>query len=202
VNSAASLTAGLPVGRRFWRAWIVAAYAVPAAAIWLLLGLCLTVAPLGGAALIAAAAYACCYGVPEAIGSPGLKVPGRQWQVPQTLLIGVPARRRILLWGALLGPGLATRNPYAGFWLLPIAVAAMNGPVAGLALGALIGAAHGTARALALLRDVRVEWPVLAGDPAGQLELLLKSAYWRRLDGYVLLAAAVAAAVAAARHFT
>jgi hypothetical protein len=179
------------------RARIVAAYAVPGAAVWLLLGLCLTALPLADAALVAVAGYGGYYGVVELTGRRGLPAPGRSWQVPQTFVIAVPPWRRVLLWGAILGPGLATRNPYAGFGLLPLAVAAMSDPAAGLALGAAIGLTHGTARALALLRDVRDP-----GDAIGHLELLLKTVYWRRLDGCVLLIVAAAALVASVQHVT
>ena len=125
----------------------------------------------------------------------------------------------MLVWGALLGPGFATRNPYAGFGLLPIAVAAMPGTGAGLAVGAAVGLAHGAARAMALLRDVRdlrlepasqvlaaagggeVTGPP-AGAPATHLDVLLKTVRWRRIDGGVLLAAAVTALVACPGYFT
>ena len=100
-------------------------------------------------------AYGGYYGATEVSGRRGLPPPGRAWQVPQTMLIDAPVRRRVLVWGALLGPGFATRNPYAGFGLLPLAVASMPGTGAGLAAGAAVGLAHGTARAVALLRDVR-----------------------------------------------
>ncbi len=172
---------------------------------WLLLGACLTALPLSGAALVAAAVYAGYYGITEAAALPGLAPPGRAWQVPQRLIAGMPARRRALIWGVLLGPGLATRNPYAGFWLLPLAVAAMLRPAVGLALGAAIGLAHGTARALALLADLgAARGRPGAGRPAadGHVDLLLKTVYWRRLDGCLLLIVAIAAAAAAVRHFT
>lgn len=193
------------------RLGVVAAYAVPAVAVWLVLGLVLGLGlaslRLTAIALVAAVAYGGYYGVIEASGGRGLGPPGRRWQVPQTMLIDARPRRRVLVWGAVLGPGFATRNPYAGFGVLPLAVAAMPGARAGLALGAAIGAAHGTARAVALLRDVRdlrlvpevagAGGPGAAGDPVTtHLDLLLKTVYWRRLDGLVLLAVAATAAVA------
>ncbi len=146
------------------------------------------------------------------------------------MLIEAPARRRVLVWGALLGPGFATRNPYAGFGLLPLVVAAMPGSAAGLALGAAVGLAHGTARAAALLRDVRdlrpgpvrsaasspvrsSQVPAAAGagggvtEPAADavithLDMLLRTVYWRRIDGAVLLAAAAAALAAGTGYLT
>ena len=194
---------------------------MPAVVIWALLGVLLGALPLAGPALVAAAVYGCYYGAVEVSGRRGLPPPGRRWQVPQTMLLGAPPRRRVLVWGAVLGPGLLTRNPYAGFGVLPLAAAAMGGPAAGLALGAAMGAAHGTARAAALLRDVRELRPMavaapIAGGPgaiaeAGQapvamavpthLDLLLKTVYWRRADGAALLALAAAAAAAAGLRY-
>jgi hypothetical protein len=92
----------------------------------------------------------------------------------------------------LLGPGLATRNPYAGFWLLPLAVAAVHNVGSGVLLAAAIGAAHATARALGLLRDVS------DADPSSYLQSTLRSMYWRMFDGFALLAAAGAAVMACA----
>jgi hypothetical protein len=62
-------------------------------------------------------------------------------------------------------------------------------------LAAAIGLAHGTGRALALLRDSR---PGAALDP---MRLVLVSMYWRTFDGLALLIIAGAAAVACARQF-
>jgi hypothetical protein len=168
--------------------------------IWMVVGLCLAALPLTGVALVAAVVYGCYYGVTELAGRRGLIVPGRRWQVPQSMMINASPRRRILVWGAVLGPGFLTQNPYAGFGLLPVAVAAMRaaGPWACLVLAAAIGLAHGTARAAALLRDVKRGASANAAD---QLDVLLKTVYWRRFDGAALLAVAVAAAVVSLRYF-
>lgn len=194
------MAAGLPVGRLPARCLVFAAYAFPAVVSWLALGLCLAVLPLTGVALVAAVVYGCYYGGFELAGRRGLAVPGRRWQVPQTMMINASPRRRILVWGAILGPGFVTQNPYAGFGLLPIAVAAMRaaGTWACLVLAAAIGLAHGIARAAALLRDVKRGGPVSA---AGQLDVLLKIVYWRRFDGVALLAVAAAAALVSLRYF-
>jgi len=167
---------------------------------WLALGLCLAALPLTGVALVAAIAYGCYYGGSELAGRRGLAVPGRRWQVPQSMMINASPRRRILVWGAILGPGFLTQNPYAGFGMLPVAVAAMRtvGQGACLALAAAIGLAHGVARGAALLRDVRRGGPASASD---QLDVLLKTVYWRRVDGAALLAVAAAATVVSLRYF-
>ena len=207
------------------RLGVIAAYALPAAAVWTAIGFVLTTVRLTGFALAAAVAYGGYYGAAEVSGRRGLPPPGRAWQVPQTMLLGAPVRRRVLVWGALLGPGFATRNPYAGFGLLPLAVASMPATSAGLAVGAAVGLAHGTARAAALLRDVRDlrpgpaspvpaagAWLAAAGGGGitesradaltTHLDVLLRTVYWRRIDGAVLLAAAAAALAAGAGYFT
>ena len=139
---------------------MLAAYAVPAIVAWALLGLGLGALGLvlpgsRGIALAAAAAYGGYYGAIELSGRRGLPAPGRPWQVPQTMLIDASPRRRVLVWGMLLGPGFATRNPFAGFGLLPLVLAAMPGIGPGVALGAIVGLAHGAARGASLVRDVR-----------------------------------------------
>jgi hypothetical protein len=211
VNSAASLAAGLPVGRPWVRCLVVAAYAVPAVAVWALAGALLALVPVA-AGLVLAVGYGGYYGVTEVTGIPGLAAPGRRWQVPQTMMIDASPWRRVAVWGAILGPGFLTRNPYAGFGLLPavVVVAGMAGTRAAVALGALVGLAHGGARAIALLCDLgalRVEVVAGAGARAGaggaaaQLDLLLKAVYARRVDGAVLIAIAAIAAVLMVSYF-
>jgi hypothetical protein len=205
VNSAASLAVGLPVGRLSARYLVLTAYVLPAVAVWTVVGVALMaltmVLPLAGIALVLAAIYGCCYGVTELAGLGRFAVPGRRWQVPQSMLIDASPWRRVMVWGAILGPGFATRNPYAGFGLLPIAVAAMaaSRPAAAVGLAAAIGLAHGGARAAVLLRDITR--PASQPDAAGQLDLLLRTVYWRRLDGAMLLAVAVTATAASVSHF-
>ena len=144
---------------------------------------------LSAIALVLMAGYGVFYGVLEAAGRARPAPPGSRWQVPSPWVRGVSRRRRFLVWGSLLGPGFATRNPYAGFWLLPLAVAAVGNIGSGVLLAAAIGAAHGTGRALGLLRDVK------DADLSNYLQSSLRSMYWRRFDGFALLAAAGAAAM-------
>ena len=181
---------------------VVTAYAVPAVAVWAALGAILGVLPLARLALVLTAAYAACYGLVEVTDRLGgrirLRPPGTRWQVPQEMVTGVSRRRRILVWGSVLGPGFMTRNPYAGFGLLPIAVAAAGSVRSAAALAAAAGLAHGTARALALLRDAR-PGRAAAPDP---MRLLLTSMRWRLVDGVVLLVTAVAALAGCVRLLT
>jgi hypothetical protein len=178
------MAAILPVGRLARHASLVAAYVLPAVIAWALLGLLANAAPLSTAALILIAVYGVFYGLVEAAGRARPSPPGSTWQVPSAWVLGAPRWRRTMVWGSVLGPGFATRNPYAGFGLLPLAVAAVGDLRYGVLLAAAIGAAHGTGRALALLRDVRVV------DGANYLQSMLRSMYWRMFDGYALLAVA------------
>lgn len=169
---------------------------MPAAASWALAGalagwLGSLLAP-GRAALAAVAAYAACYGLAETTGRSGLPPPGRSWQVPSRWVDQVPEWRRLLVWGALLGPGFATRNPYAGFGLLPLTAAATGSPRLGAGLAALLGFLHGAARAAALLRDSR------RAATADYLLAVLRSMRWRTLDGIALLVVAGTATMAIA----
>jgi hypothetical protein len=153
------------------------------------LGLLVNLLPLSAIALILMAGYGVFYGVAEAGGIARPTPPGSRWQVPAKWVRGVSRRRRFVVWGSLLGPGFATRNPYAGFWILPLAVAAVDDLAYGLLLAAAIGAAHSTGRALGLLHGVKDV------DANNYLHSTLKSMYWRMADGFALLAAAGAAAM-------
>jgi hypothetical protein len=165
-------------------------YVLPAAGVWALLGLALGALPIASAAIVAAAVYGCGYGVVEASGMIRPAAPGRRWQVPQDMVPGGSGGRRVALWGAILGPGLLTRNPYASFGMLVVLAATVGGLPTAVWVGALIGAAHASGRAFALLRD--------SASPQDEpFALLLRSLRWRVLDGLALLAVAGAAIVTA-----
>jgi hypothetical protein len=162
---------------------VLAAYAIPATVIWAGLGLVLGALPVGAAALAVASLYGFGYGVIEVSGRARPRAPGRNWQVPQRMLISAGTRRRVLIWGLFLGPGFLTRNPYAGFGMALILVGCAGRPLPGLVVGIGAGLAHGSGRALALLRDARAR----AAEP---FDLLLTSLRWRMIDGLALLIAA------------
>jgi hypothetical protein len=172
---------------------VLAAYVLPAVALWLLIGAVTSVLPLSGPAVVLAAGYALVYGGTEAAGRLWPAAPGRTWQVPQPMVIGASPRRRLLVWGSILGPGFLTRNPYAGFGLLPLAVAAAGS--GGLVLAGAVGAAHGSGRALALLHANR------SGPADDPMRLLLRSAAWRMTDGLILLVVAGAAVMTCVFRF-
>jgi hypothetical protein len=168
---------------------LIGAYVLPAIPVWITLGLLVNLLPLSAIALVLMAGYGVFYGLLESGGTARPAPPGSRWQVPSEWVRGVSRRRRFLVWGSLLGPGFATRNPYAGFWLLPLAVAAVGNIGYGVLLATAIGAAHSTGRALGLLRDVQ------RVDVNSYLQSALMSMYWRKADGFALLAAGGAAAM-------
>lgn len=175
------MAAHLPVGRIRRYAALVSAYAVPAAIIWLFIGAILNAVPLASAASIALVLYGLFYGLVEVADVTRVRAPGSRWQVPPAFVTKRSSRRILVVWGGLLGPGFATRNPYAGFAALLLAIATFGSIKIGVAVAVAVGVAHGTARALALLRD--------AGkiDHLDYLQSVLRSMYWRRVDGMVLL---------------
>jgi hypothetical protein len=152
--------------------------------------LVLGVLPVADGAVVAAAVYGCGYGAAEVFGLRWPGPPGRRWQVPQDLLIGSGGTRRLVVWGSILGPGFLTRNPYAGFGMLVLLAASIGRLPAVIVVGAIIGMAHATGRAIALLRDS-------AATKLEPFALLLRSLRWRVLDGTALLVIAGAAIVTA-----
>jgi hypothetical protein len=154
---------------------------VSAAIVWAVVGLIVTALPLRSAALVVGAAYSVYYGFMEASSRNGLPVPSTGWQVPQSFVRHGSWRRRVITWGSILGPGFLTRNPYAGFALLPVVIASVGNLRTGIVLAVAIGALHGAGRAIALLRDTREI------DTANYLNSVLRSMYWRIFDGYTLL---------------
>jgi hypothetical protein len=179
----------------------------------------LGVLPIAHAAVVAAAIYGCGYGVTEVFGL-RWPAPGRSWQVPQGLLIGVGGSRRLLVWGTILGPGFLTRNPYAGFGMLVLLAASVGRLPAAIVVAAVIGAAHAGGRAVSLLRDSAAAQHETAEHETTQHEttqhettqhdtaqhetaprdpfaLLLRSLRWRALDGIGMLVIAGAALVTA-----
>ena len=125
--------------------------------------------------------YCAYYGLIEGAEIPGLGPPSRSWQVPKSFVTAASWRRATFVWGAMLGPGFATRNPFAGFAVLPLGVATIGDVRLGLAVAVAIGLAHGIARGVALIRDAR------SICEANHFQSVLKSMYWRRFDGVALL---------------
>jgi len=168
----------------------IAAYVLPAAFIWGTLGILLR--PLNGIPVLLpllAVLYALRFGLLETAGS-GFRPLGLAWQVPSSWIKGRPAALQTLIWGTTLGPGLVTKNPYAGMWLLPLLVAFSPSMLVAMAVGLAIGGAHGLARALGVLRNRRC----IDMDENAYLRILDAESRWKFVDGLALLLAAGALA--------
>lgn len=120
--------------------------------------------------------FALRYGVAEALGYP-LQSPSIKWQVPADWVKGKSNLTQTFIWGAILGPGLVTRNPFAGIWLLVVLIGLAANPLG----AAAVGAAHGIGRAVG---TVRTEKGKIHSTHALDWRPLAK---WRAVDGLVLL---------------
>jgi hypothetical protein len=120
--------------------------------------------------------YALWYGIVETWNLP-FRPPSTTWQVPSQWVKNNSFFKRSLVWGITLGPGLMTRNPYAGMWLLIWLVALGQN----IFVGMLVGLVHGTARALGILQNLKQI------KKTAHNKILATQSQWRVLDGAVLL---------------
>src|SRR3989441_3429666 len=118
----------------------MAAYVLPSAAVWGILGIILWPLHTWLIPLIALV-YALWFGIFETLGLP-FRPPGLAWQVPSGWIDRRPAMVKTLTWGITLGPGLVTKNPYAGIWLLPLLVALNHSLFMTMTIGIAVGVAH------------------------------------------------------------
>ena len=165
----------------------MAAYIFPAALVWG--GLAALFWLLGHVPLLVpllALAYTLWFGAHEALGLPQ-QVPSLAWQMPSGWINRRSPILQALTWGTMLGPGLVTRNPYAGMWLLPLLLALNTNLLMAILVGLAIGAAHGGARALGVLSNREQ----MDDDmDYAYLSILGAQLRWLYLDGLLLLLAA------------
>lgn len=154
MNAAGTLAGSSGRGANASSLWVSASFAIPGALVWavgvLLLRFAIPAAVLVGIAL----PYAFAYGVVELLRLP-IQAPESHWQVPSSWISGRGHAARAAVWGGILGPGIVTRNPFAGMWLFPILAAAAGPPATAFIVGGVCGFLHGTARAVGVLRHVR-----------------------------------------------
>lgn len=157
------------------------AFAIPGAVVWAAVGGLFGVIPFPSKELtVAVAAVAALYGAAEAIGS-RLRSPEAAWQVPKHWVAQRSVAVRTLVWGATLGPGLMTRNPYASIWFIPAFLAiSPSGVRTAVLVGAAAGAVHGAARAAGILLNVTV---LRTNVHLAMLRILV----WRTFDGFYVL---------------
>ena len=91
-----------------------------------------------------------------------------------------------LIWGTTLGPGFVTKNPYAGMWLLPLLVALNHDVLMTITVAMAVGAVHGGARAIGVLRNRKC----IDMDVSAHLRILSAVSRWQYIDGLALLLAA------------
>ena len=113
---------------------------------------------------------------------------GRPCQVPRRWTRTMPAHRRYLVWGLMLGSGLATLIPYPAYLLLPAAQLAAGPLIAGIA-----GGLYGLARELPALTVL-----VRPTGPEQTMELLPRLGLaWRRFNLLVAVAGGLALVIGA-----
>lgn len=121
------------------------------------------------------------YGAVQLLGL-GWPIPTLPFGTPSAWLRGRSGTGQTLVWGATLGPGFLTRNPYACMWLAMIALSGSSTTVAALITGAVAGVTHGTARAVGILLNIRRRLT--------PYEVMSQRLTWKFVDGIALFAAA------------
>src|SRR5450631_3763804 len=130
-------------------------YILPAAVVWGMIAVILQ--PLSHYALVIAlftGCYALIWGIGEVFGFP-LPIPGLTWQVPAAWLKGQSEGMQAFIWGCCLGPGLLTRNPYAGMGILPLLLMLSHNQFQAIGVGIAIGVAHGGGRVIGVFINRR-----------------------------------------------
>jgi hypothetical protein len=130
--------------------------------------------------MTAITAYALLFGTFEILRVP-VGPPSARWQVPSGWIRGRRPFVRAAIWGSTLGPGIVTRNPYAGMWLVLPLLALLPNPETGAVAGALVGLAHGLGRALGIVANVRTL------DSCSHIMMMGATIRWRLIDGFLSL---------------
>jgi hypothetical protein len=160
----------------------IIAYALPAAAVWSILGAAFWLLnSVSLFILLFAWVYALGFGLFEVFGLP-VRIPGLSWQVPATWVKGKSAATQTMIWGTLLGPGLVTRNPYAGFWLLPLLLGLNQNLLVAIGIGVAVGLTHGGARACGIISNQKC-----VKDLNAHIFILQRQWCWKYIDGLTLL---------------
>lgn len=158
------------------------AYVFPAVATWGIIGLiCWVFSDVPVMIVFLAFLYVVIFGGLETLGLP-FRAPSLAWQVPARWIQGKSIKAQAIIWGTLLGPGLVTRNPYAGIWVLPLLLALHQHIIVAVALGMVVGITHGGARALGVISNRRQ-----MNARYSPMQILTAQWRWRYIDGLALL---------------
>lgn len=166
---------------------MVAAHVLPGALAWAVIGLSLGLFKYGHTALYITGAYALVFGLGE-VFTMWLRSPSSPWQVPARWLMGRGEWARVGIWGLALGPGVLTRNPYAGMWLPLLVLCIPGSPFTGFLLGLSVGFCHGFTRSIGIL---------FQGQTKSHWSVASEHLQWRTVDGYFLVFAGSMLAVLA-----
>jgi hypothetical protein len=159
----------------------VGAFLVPATAVWAALGAAASSIGAPRTFLWLTFAYAVCYALAEGL-STRVRSPSSSWQVPFKWLKDRSQAKRIAIWGAMLGPGLLTRNPFAGMWVIPLLLGATGSALSGALAGATCGGLHGAARLAGIIRVQREA----QGPGCESALVVLRTLRWRAVDAIAL----------------
>lgn len=152
------------------------AYAAPAALVWFVIGIVAWLLPQTWLLLVLLTGYSGFFGFAE-ISASAVMPPASSWQVPGGWVAHRHPARQTLVWGATLGPGLMTRNPYAGMWAVPaLAVFSPNPVLTAMACGVV----HASGRAIGILLNA-----TRLGSSVDRI--MLRYYWWRAVDGLALL---------------
>lgn len=180
----------LSSGRGYWfkRQFYLLAYIIPGAVVWACVGLAIwPLSRIAGLIPSLIWIYTLLFGIFET-GLLPISAPSLTWQVPAQWIRGHSPFVQTLIWGTCLGPGLVTRNPYAGMWLLPLFIALNQNLLAAVIIGMAIGGIHGAARALGVLcnrKELDTSCPPI--HFLGVHHILGTQWRWRLIDGLILL---------------
>jgi hypothetical protein len=169
-------------GRIFGTIGFVAAFAVPAAVAWAVVSVILHVVPTW-LLLPLAIVYATLFGITESLGLTP-RAPSSSWQVPSGWVAGRSGTAQSIIWGSFLGPGLLTRNPLGGIWLVLVMLGLLPDLRISVVVAIVAGALHGGSRAVGALVNMRKP------EADGQILLRIRSRVrWVWADGLGLLIA-------------
>jgi hypothetical protein len=133
--------------------WFVISFSVPAALVWAVAPLILNTMP-ASLLLALGIVYATLFGITESLGL-RLRAPSSSWQVPSRWVAGRSGAAQSLIWGSFLGPGLLTRNPLGGIWLVLVMLGLLPDVRVAVMVALAAGVLHGGSRAVGVLANIR-----------------------------------------------
>lgn len=156
-------------------------FTIPAALAWAIVAFMLSWIASPDVSKVAAVGLAVMYGATQLLML-GVPVPTLPFGTPSSWLRGRGPRAQIAIWGTTLGPGFATRNPYASMWVAVSALCMIEPASHASLVGAVAGGSHGLARSAGIALNIRRQ--------ATPFEVMAARIHWRFVDGAALLGVA------------